>query len=358
MELKFNSLDTLFFRDGKPFAMGEETWADGLFPPNPSVVYGAIRTGFACIEGKEIPFSEIKSKLYAQKLSISAIVYSLENASYLPMPLDFAAFKNKTEQERRLEQDQKEYNVDLLSVGEKKVITKKDKNLGLLYQNTFQQVESFSDGLLSISDLKTYLNGTLKTTKVRRFKDYIIAEPKIGIGRDDTKRTADEGKIFRTDMKRLKDLDLQVSLNAPEYEQDWAKNSVVKLGGEGKLIEMSKAARKTSFIVENEVKITSNRFKIYLATPAIFTTKNWQPNLEKFGINATLKTVCIGKTLHIGGYDLIEGPKMMYKAVPAGSVYYYETETAIIEIVQKLQGKSISDVYPEQGFGIAYFGNY
>jgi CRISPR-associated protein Cmr3 len=41
-----NAFDTLFFRDGKPFSMGEETWANGLFPPPLSVVYGALRTAY------------------------------------------------------------------------------------------------------------------------------------------------------------------------------------------------------------------------------------------------------------------------------------------------------------------------
>ena len=46
MVIKINPLDTLFFKDGKPFSMGEETWASGLFPPYPGVIYGAIRTAY------------------------------------------------------------------------------------------------------------------------------------------------------------------------------------------------------------------------------------------------------------------------------------------------------------------------
>ena len=46
MRIRIKALDTLFFRDGKPFTSGEETWADGTFPPYPSVLYGALRTWF------------------------------------------------------------------------------------------------------------------------------------------------------------------------------------------------------------------------------------------------------------------------------------------------------------------------
>ncbi len=358
MELRLNPLDTLFFRDGKPFAMGEETWADGLFPPNPSVVYGAIRTAFACIEGKEIPFADVKAKLGAGVLSVTDIVYSLENAFYLPMPLDLVELKSKTVTEKNLESINKEYKVEPLNMGNKKVITKKDKAFQLIYKQDFQQVESINDGLINISNLITYLKSNTSSFRVKRFKDYVISEPKIGIGRDNTTRTSEEGKLFRTDMKRLKNVNIRVHLNAESYENTLNNALFVKLGGEGKLIEVTKPVRQNATVSSQDIKITGNRFKIYLATPAIFKSKNWQPDLEKLGIKATLVSACIGKTQSIGGYDLIEGPKNMYKAIPAGSVYYYETENDMTAIIDHLQGKSISDEYTEQGFGIAYFGNY
>jgi len=44
--LRINPFDTFFFRDGKPFTMGDDSWADGIFPPSPSVIYGALRTAW------------------------------------------------------------------------------------------------------------------------------------------------------------------------------------------------------------------------------------------------------------------------------------------------------------------------
>ena len=46
MILELQPLDTLFFRDGKPFNKGEETWADAIFPPFPATIYGALRTAY------------------------------------------------------------------------------------------------------------------------------------------------------------------------------------------------------------------------------------------------------------------------------------------------------------------------
>ena len=46
MHISIKPFDCLFVRDGKPFSMGDEVWASGIFPPPPSVVYGALRTAW------------------------------------------------------------------------------------------------------------------------------------------------------------------------------------------------------------------------------------------------------------------------------------------------------------------------
>jgi len=76
------------------------------------------------------------------------------------------------------------------------------------------------------------------------------------------------------------------------------------------------------------------------------------------GLKLRLLTASIGKPLNIGGFDMKERkPKPMYKAVPAGSVYYFEiTEGDIQKVFEIFNQKAISDLYPEQGFGMAYVG--
>jgi len=71
-----------------------------------------------------------------------------------------------------------------------------------------------------------------------------------------------------------------------------------------------------------------------------------------------LVAACVGKPIHLGGFDLQEGQaKPMYRVIPAGSVFYYETQNDVSELNQK-QGLSLSDKQSEQGFGIAYFGTW
>ncbi len=52
-------------------------------------------------------------------------------------------------------------------------------------------------------------------------------------------------------------------------------------------------------------------------------------------------------------------PKMLYRAVPAGSVYYFQLEKGSMEdVLDCFHGQIVSDVkgYQQQGFGIAYVG--
>ncbi|MCS7215870.1 MAG: hypothetical protein NZ826_06960, partial [Thermodesulfovibrio sp.] len=150
-------------------------------------------------------------------------------------------------------------------------------------------------------------------------------------------------------------------LNMPE-------KGVFNLGGEGKTVYYEKLEGNPLEILENgTLKLTNQVFKIYLATPAIFR-KGWLPDwidetsLEGEFKKIKLKLVCcaIGKYIRIGGWDLAkEEPKPMYKAVPAGSVYYFEVLNNITEgeIKDTFHLKNISDINSEEGFGLCLVGD-
>ncbi|PIW88061.1 MAG: hypothetical protein COZ94_01800, partial [Nitrospirae bacterium CG_4_8_14_3_um_filter_41_47] len=61
------------------------------------------------------------------------------------------------------------------------------------------------------------------------------------------------------------------------------------------------------------------------------------------GIGIKLTGACIEKPIGIGGYDFVKNqPKVMKKAVPAGSVYYFELiEVNGGSLFEKLWLKSI-----------------
>ena len=351
MDIRIEPLDTLFFRDGKPFTMGQESWADSYLLPPPSVVYGAMRTAIAI--GNAIPFPDVPTKLDAKTFRIISLHYKVSAKTVLPLPLDLVE-SDKAMYIQELEEEEKEYEVKpLILVKRSNTITKSEKKAKYhLLAEGWGQVENLDNGFIIATELEKYLNGYLPTTKALKLRDFVPNEPKVGNGRDDLTHSVEESLLYRTDMKRSDGLQIGVGFDLDGYKEI---GSLVRLGGEGKLAHLS--ANRTPFRAVNQsVAFKQNRFKIYFSTPAIL--KTGEPDLSGLGIRAELVAACVGKPVHIGGFDMAQGrPKPMYKAVPAGSVFYYESKSEVNSLNQH-QGISLSDFKKEEGFGIAYFGTW
>ncbi len=343
MTISIRPLDTLFFRDGKPFSRGEETWADGTFPPYPSTLFGALRTWY--IAHHPAPFSKEAIEQSA-KITITDIGYSLCGKVYLPMPLDLVAPKGE---------DERVIHLKPAEIGG--VVSNYPCSM-LLLPPEEEQVEEITQGLMTQVDLETYLYSTKKDFSVKKLEDFLKTEPKIGIGRDDTTLTASDALLYRVGMRRAVDLEIVADVQLPDGTVFLPQQAfIIKLGAENKVAEV-RPFRYSLGIDPAEITLNGGRFKLYLATPAIFDG-GWKPDLSRHGIQAELVAAAVGKPLSIGGFDMEKGaPKTMYKAVPAGSVYFYETSESLETVKERLFGKPISDKMPEQGFGITYLGNW
>lgn len=359
MKLNIRPLDTLFFRDGKPFSRGEETWAEGVFPPYPSVIYGALRTWY--ISNHLLPFSDEAIDKSAG-IQVSGLRYRTSESMFMPMPLDLVEPKEKSTEEKNSESRNKKYRVIRLHLHQNTGVISSHPDLPdldsahfLLLPSDNEQVESIDDGLMEVSDIERYLNDPFTEGEVRRIKDLAASEPKTGIGREDATNVASDALLYRVGMRRATDFGISVECDLPD-ENLQQQSFVVRLGGENKMVALESHGGRVK-ISPDAVQLKPGGFKLYLSTPAIFNN-GWKPDLNQYGIQANLFAAVTGKPLHIGGFDMVNNkPKPMYKAVPAGSVYYYKTEEPTDKIMT-LFGRAISDIQKEQGFGIAYVGNY
>lgn len=347
MIIKLDPLDTLFFRDGKPFTMGEDTWADGIFPPSPSVIYGALRSAYFSNHIKELK-KATKEDDPTKDLRIVGVYLSDKDNTYLPLPNDCVKKK-----------DDKESRVSVLSMNE---LTGKKSSCPTQYTLKGEKVENVERGLININLLKEYLECTKNSfSPILKMADRVLSEPKIGIGIDNKTGTSEEGKLYRVGMNRLDNLSLLIDFEG----LDLPESGMMKLGGESKAVSYKELKpeefKPVKFSVDNS-RLDGKRFKLYLSTPAIFK-KGWLPEWmdEKTltgtykGLELKLLTASIGKPILIGGFDMkARKPKPMHKAVPAGSVYYFEGDfKKAFEIFNRT---AISDFNSEQGFGIAYVG--
>ena len=350
----FDTFDTLFFRDGRPFSMGDDTWADGIFPPPLSVIYGALRTGYFAQNICLFPEAGEPDDP-TSGLRINKICYRVTpgNLFCYPAPLDFMELKDKHPKDRVNESVNKRYSIEKIKLVKDVdgCSSLDEKNLSMFrYEG---EVESVENGLIDFQDLTNYLcNGSL--CNIIKLSDHICKEPKVGIGRSDLTRTSgDTGKLYRIGLQRPASRDGQSRFEVVvEFEDlQLAGNGILRLGGEGKCV--SYFAKPSPEIDISPLRTSEdNRFKLYFLTPAVFDKgwiASWMEIGEYRGLGINLLGAVVGKPLFLGGFDIrAQKPKIMRKAVPAGSVYYFELKDGTVksrfeELKNAFHGKSLAD---------------
>jgi len=351
MIIKIDPLDTLFFRDGKPFAMGDDTWADGVFPGYPSMIYGALRSAYFSNHLNELEKANEDADP-TRNLKIKGVYLLGGDNIYLPLPNDCVQKK-----------DGEKDSVFALSMHELNDIKSSCPTQSAL--KSLEEFENVDGGLIDIDSLKEYLKCTKGSfSSILKVADIVLPEPKIGIGINKKTGSTEEGKLYRVDMRRLenkrgKGLSLIIDFEGLDLPEE----GIMKLGGEGKAVSYQKF-KPMNFSIDN-LGSDAKGLKLYLSIPAIFK-KGWLPEWidektligEYKGLKLKLLTASIGKPIHIGGFDMkTRKPKAMRKAVPAGSVYYFKViEGDFQKAFEIFNQTPISDFNPEQGFGITYVG--
>ncbi|HEK25158.1 MAG: type III-B CRISPR module-associated protein Cmr3 [Hydrogenobaculum sp.] len=349
-------LDTLFFRDGRPFTMSSEMWTSIIFPPYPSTIYGAFRSFLIFERGGLDKFNngDLKDELGMPEkkgsLHIKGPFISHKDTLYFPIPKDLVKVEEKLE---------------TLNLSDAKGLFMADYGLEKCLINRYDKKLEEAEGLISLNDLISYLKAENVTIGFEEIGNFYTKEQKVGIKRDRKTLASEEGFLYKTSTIRLnKNVNIY-------FESEGLKNypdkGVFRLGGEGKLGFFEKSKDSLLKGLDSiEFSFESNMFKIYLATPSIFE-KGWLPswiNEDTFegafnGIKLKLVCCSIGKYVLVGGWDMARNkPKPMQRAVPSGSVYYFRLleETSPDSVKEAFHIKNISDVNREEGFGLAFVG--
>ncbi|MGD0856904.1 MAG: type III-B CRISPR module-associated protein Cmr3 [Dehalococcoidia bacterium] len=355
MIISLQALDTLFFRDAKPFNMREDFVATSVFPPYPSVIYGALRSAYfssdisslAYVNGPEDP---------TRNLRIRGIYLQVGEDICLPLPFDCARKKNG-------KQDDTAYLLTMF----KAPAASSCPTPYILGPSFSEEIESVEDGLIELASFNDYLGSNTSCFSYLHMQECVLTENKLGIRQNRTTGTADEHCLYRIGMKRLESQvskgrhNQRVSLIIDFEGMELPAEGLMRIGGEGKAAFYRNI--ESPMVVKPE--LINNWFKIYLATPAIFRL-GWLPcwidpqsgQGEYGGLKVRILTAAIGRYLTVGGYDIVKNsPKSMRRAVPAGSVYYLEVlEGERERVIELFHGNNISDFDSRQGFGLALVG--
>ncbi len=386
--IQITPFDTCFFRDGKPFTSGEQTEAATLFPPLPSTLFGALRSAYIAENGWNAflhgDFEQIigtKDNYQHASFHLKGIFIGDSTGKvYSPLPYDFVVDKEEVKKNVP--------NVDAYPLRLEQIASNSPFSDVLMNtEHPEKTVEYPSDGAyMQQQYLRQYLLGQYTGIKAITPKRFFDVEPKIGIARNTATMTAEEGHLYRLNMIRLKagmlnDEDRYHFLTDVEGIKFSASEGMLKFGGEQKAFVYKQVehrpmidyteSEKQEFI--NAIKKTGGVFKLYFATPALWNhADGWRANWMNIGedrqsytnpqngnsVTCQLLTATSGKYQLVGGWDMAANrPKTMYRAVPAGAVYYLKLLAGEPETLFDLfHNQNLSDFRAQEGFGLAYIG--
>jgi CRISPR-associated protein Cmr3 len=354
MKIRIEPLDPLFFRDGRPFTMGEDDWTTSAFPPSPGVIYGALRSVYFSHHPDQLDLAQTAADPTANLRLESVYLLAGSNPGgeqpLFPFPLDIVRIKKSPKEV---------LNCRLLVVSRlKEIATSYPLSCVLVSQEQGKDVQTPDNCLIDQITLEEYLLGERAKYEVVEMGNYICREPKVGIARDPSTSAAQDHKLYRILMYRLKQMCIGV-----DYEGlDLPAEGFMRLGGESRAAYYTRLPAEP---VSRQIPAENKFFKLYLSTPAFFAG-GWRPGWIKptdysgsyAGIEVQLLAAATGKPQSIGGFDVKKGkPKEMRRAVPAGSVYYFEIlKGQMADVVKAFDKQSISESRCEEGFGIAFVG--
>jgi CRISPR-associated protein Cmr3 len=229
----------------------------------------------------------------------------------------------------------------------------------------------FDTGWLDEDGFLAYLRGGQLTDESMIKSDSLYHhEARFGVQIDNQPKRPPEGMLYQVEFIRL---EREVGLLIEVSGVSLPNTGLLQLGGEARAGRYEVA---TGIDVPRDGRTLSiaqgkRRFKLYFAIPAIFDG-GWLPswidpqnlmgkqNDPKGKVAGRLVAAAVGKPQSTGGRDIARGDRQRAnrRAVPAGSVYFFETEASTDEVFEKFDGQCVSDVDAQIGFGLCFVGGW
>lgn len=383
IQIHIEPMDTLFFRDHRPFNAGEETTAEFNFP-SPLTFFGAIgsavldgtkgvelRKFVRGIGGYEHPkLGKYDPDLKNTGMKLKGPFLHREGEVFFPPPANLwisilgkkpSTYYTSLPYETDWEWD----------------IKRENQNLRPLKMPTKSEMKPL-DEYISAKVLTQYLSNSLPPTiPVKSKEEFFAKEDRYGHALSRDSLTVEEGYLYTATHLRFKDelgkrkyIKTGFTLIAEGIDETDLPDKMISLGGERRraMISVSRGDKLVPEQLEvlNAIKSTK-KFFIYLATPAIFRN-GWYRDFPSEFDGAVMVGAAVKKPMYISGWkvsgDSFRGkPRPMKRAVPAGSIYFFEAESWNDERFETLYKKyhfkeSLSDEYPSAGFGIGLIGSW
>jgi CRISPR-associated protein Cmr3 len=333
--ITFEPLDSLFFREAKPFNAGEGGFLDSQFPPPAQTLSGAIRGAIG--EANNVNWNDkaaVKTLLgTADDPSPHSFAgpYLLKNGQRLyPVPLNLLY----SEKERKWTRLVPSVSPFITDMGNWKLPEPEKQSEGT---KPLEGAKPIEEGWLDVANMQEVLNGGVPADFIPTGK-IIVREARAGIGRDNRKSVVNEGQLYFTRHLRL---NLGFTLGMGVGGGDLPDGGMVRLGGEGRLARIVVGAMPAS-LADPTVDGDPQGLILTLLTHGDFGGKV-EPDWSSVCPGMELISACVGKPVPEGGWDYANRhPKPLKSLVPAGSCYFVKAKNCnLADVIAELHGKYI-----------------
>lgn len=318
MQLFLQPDDVWLFRDGRAFDAGSDHRAVSLFPPQPSVVQGAIRT-------RQLAHLNVDLR---DRAAIIAAVGTADDVRELRLRGPFLAVDDGARVRRYFPQPADARSTDTQQHRIKRASAPATLPEGVQSSAPTTKLLGFDDpqakgesGLwLDEQALERYQAG--EEVEATPAAQLFVTESRVGIGMDRQRRLAAEGALFEVEFVRpLPGVGLLVEVRG---YAGWPAEGMLRLGGEARTSAFRQVEVEPWPAPPNPLPA---RFTLYFATPTYFA-RGWRPADwgTFFEGPVDLVAAALNRYESVGGFDVAAGQeKPARRFVPAGSTYYFET---------------------------------
>lgn len=186
-------------------------------------------------------------------------------------------------------------------------------------------------------------------------KALVQEEPRLGIARENAKRTAAEAQLYQTRHLRLnKGVGVTLGVRGLDQARLPSGTSLVRLGGEGRMAALTwRSATEPVKGLRPKLAERTKGLILVLLTPADLSG-DWLPpgfvpckgagcwTGEIAGVRLEIYSAVIGKPIREGGWDQAAGaPRTVRSLLPAGSAWYCTLDGDKERAIEVLHGSAI-----------------
>ena len=380
--LLLSAIDAWFFRDGRPYNQTETNQTDvvSMFPPPATTLVGSLRAALARNRGWNGVGrwdSSLNAVLGDGFDSLGSLTFrgpwlarqseKGEAELLFPMPLHVLG---KPEQQH-FESEPQWKPACLLTPGSPVHCDLGEVCLPVISAVRVNGVEGMglkepASQWVTSPGLELILSGRLPdASQVVEARKLWSREPRIGLKRNDDKRTTEPGSLYSPRFVRpVRDISLAMLIEGLPDDNKWKVPGLLALGGEGRMADCRTEKAMRLPIAPIDSIRASKRMTVTLITPLILKDLAGStagsvsfPQAKQTYFDwpgTTVISACVGKPQSLGGWDSLERrPIPLRPVLPAGSTWFLEVINPSDVVERSTQGIGLKTQY---GFGQVVLG--